>query len=242
MSDYRKSFAISGTDASRASKDFEAWAFERKLKLDGDIPPWLQDEPTSAMNFGTAVHMAILEPQVYAEKAIVMPYVESFALKAGKTIKEEHEAKAREIGGILLKCEEGWAIEKIRKSWASYCQSVFPLGSTVTVEQELYGVHQGVQLKGRLDALCNGTLIDLKTTRDIHKAEQLVVWERYNVQLAHYAHLAGVFQLKIVFVENIMPYRIKVVDVDYDLARKAWELTIEQIKDANLHEGPNGAI
>lgn len=234
--DYRSSLAISGTDASGASKDFEAWAFERRLKLEGAQLPWLADEPSKAQNFGTAVHMAILEPDRYEALKVVMPYVDNFALKAGKTIKEEHEAKAREIGGILLRCEEAWAVDQILKNWRQVAGQVFLAGSTLQVEQRLFGEHNGVQLKGTADAICQGWLIDLKTTRDIHKADQLVLWERYNVQCAHYAHLAGVFRLKVVFIENIMPYRIKIIEVDYESSQLAWEMTISRIKSNGLHE------
>jgi PDDEXK-like domain of unknown function (DUF3799) len=237
MSDtaYHQSRAISGTDMRLASKDFEAWAFERRLKLDGEMLPWLQaDEPSKAMNFGTAVHMAILEPDRYEALKVVMPYVENFALKAGKAIREEHEAKAQEKDGILLRCEEAWAIEKILVNWRQVVDSVFPLGSTFQVEHRVFRDLEGVPCRGTLDGLCQGTVIDLKTTRDIHKAQDTIHWERYSVQVAHYAHLVGCFSLKIVFIENTMPYRVRAYLVDYDKAKSLWEATISKIKDAGL--------
>lgn len=195
-------------------KDFDAWAFERKMKLDGTLPVWLKDEPSEAMQFGTAVHMALLEPKEFERRAVIMPYVESFALKAGKDIKTKAVDHAEAIGGFVLRQEHAWAISQIRNNWQEMTQqnaSVFS-GDWQTEKQIITN-----DLKGTIDLLTPDWLIDLKTAREIHKARDVMVWERYHVQLAHYQRLEHRERCGFVFIENQAPFRCEFIEVSKEL-------------------------
>lgn len=228
--DYRQSLAISGTDVARIAKDAESWLFERSLKLKGELPPWLQFEPSSAQAFGTAVHMALLEPERFEREKVVMPYVPSFALKAGKTVKEEAESEAKAKGGFVLKAEESFAIEYIKANFKKAFTDSF-----IETEKRMFGCIELIECKGTADAFTANLLVDIKTTRDIHNTEEHLYKNFYHLQLAHYHKLANWKKSwAIVWIENVAPYRVKVRVFDdeeiqaaleahsYQLARSQW--------------------
>lgn len=232
--DYRASLAVGGSDLRLAAKDFEAWSFKRRLRLAQATPPWLEDEPTAAMEFGTAVHMAILEPERYREKAICMPYVESFAVKAGKDIKAQAIKQAEAKNGFILRAEHAWAIERIIENFEPF-RSLFP-GQWSTEQSLVKG-----SLKGTADLLTDDYLVDLKTTRDILKIEQIVIWEKYGIQLAHYLHLFPRPKSAVVFIENEAPYRVRVLEQDGHETIKndnEWKDLIGRMVNEGLLEQP----
>jgi hypothetical protein len=237
--DYRQSLALGGTDARLIAKDFEAWWFRRQLVERGELPPWMQDEPSEAQSFGTAVHMALLEPLKFAARCVPMPYVESFALKAGKTIKEEHLAKAREVSeGFILRAEHKWAIEHIERNANKAMQEAFGYTPPARglVEVPFFASLNGVECKGQPDWLLDGLVVDIKTTRDMARTRQTFADERYGIQLAHYARLSNGTGAAIVWVENVAPFRCEVQILDpeeFVMAMNAHAMALERYKDAS---------
>lgn len=212
MNNYRASLALGGSDARLIAKDFEAWMFKRRLIEAGELPPWMRDEPSEAQSFGTAVHMAILEPARFEREAVIMPYVESFVRKEGKDVKERAQAEAKERGGFVLRHEHNWAIDHIR---ASFRKAIEHDPSQVgEVEKTVFGTLDGVACKGMVDWLLDGIVYDVKTTRDITRTGYTYADERYGVQLAHYARLAGAHRAAIIWVENQAPFRVQIQMLD----------------------------
>ena len=115
MTSYRDSLALGGTDIRNMVTDFDAWLFDRKLRLDGTVLPWLQKEPSPAAQFGTAVHMAVLEPERYDTLAVVMPYCENFALKEGRAYKADAQDKCTTPDHFIMRHEHHWAIQQTTK-------------------------------------------------------------------------------------------------------------------------------
>lgn len=229
MESYRAKRAISGTDTSRAVKDFEAWAFERRMKNEGTTPPWLGDD-SAAMAFGTLVHCALLEPQKFEAKAVIMPYVENFALKAGRDIKAEALALAELKNGFIVKQQDAWAIGIMRRNFAA---AVAEFPGQWRTEVTLYKD----DLKGMVDAITPDFCIDLKTTRDIARTDATIHFERYGIQLYHYAHLAERERTAFIFVENIPPFRVKVEhvsDEQFQANGEAWRMVVEKIREQDL--------
>lgn len=212
MNDYRSSLALGGTDARLIAKDFDAWLFKRRLVEAGELPPWMRDEPSEAQNFGTAVHMAILEPERFERECVAMPYVESFVRKEGKDVKERALADAKERGGFVLRHEQAWALGHIRANFRAAIEH--DPSKVGEVEKVVFGSLDGVACKGAIDWLLDGTVYDLKTTRDITRVSYTFADERYGVQLAHYARLAGAHRAGIIWVENQAPFRVRLQLLD----------------------------
>lgn len=214
MTSYRASLALGGSDARLIAKDFAAWWFRRQLIERGELPPWMRDEPSEAQNFGTAVHMALLEPERFERECVVMPYVESFVRKEGKDVKERALAEAKERGGFVLRHEQAWALQHIRKNF-SFAITANP-ATQGEVEKVVFGELDGVQCKGMIDWLLDGAVYDVKTTRDIMRTGYTFADERYGVQLAHYARLAGADRANIIWIENQAPFRVELQMLNAD--------------------------
>ena len=232
---YRCHPAISGTDARLMVKDFEAWAFNRRLKLNNEVPVWLVDEPSEAMQFGTAVHMALLEPEEFRRKAVIMPYVESFAVKAGREIKMDALERAMALdGGFVLRQEHAWAIEQIAINFAPV-RAQFE-GPWFT-EVQTFGAYKGYATKGTVDAFTNECLVDLKTTRDVTRISETIASERYNIQIAHYLHLMPAASAAYIFIENTPPFRVvplRMTEQEVEMAVTAWGMAMDRAIDDGL--------
>jgi hypothetical protein len=232
--DYRATPAFSGTDARRAVSDYDEWHFEQKCKADL-FYPFLVKEPTEAMEFGTAVHFALLEPEVFAQNVIVMPHVESFATKEGKAIKAaaEEEAKTK-FHPIILKAKQMWSIEHLQNNFEKVRQQ---FQGEWKAEHSFFSSFEDVAIKGRIDLLTPDTLVDLKTTRDITSIEQTIASEHYHIQIAHYLRLAPRRNTSFIFLENKPPFRVVVHHIDDDTIRRAhiaWEMVVRRVKSDGL--------
>lgn len=171
-------------------------------------------EPTPAMAFGTAFHLAMLQPEEYALKYVVKPEGMSFATKEGKAWKAEHAESE------ILSFDDA---EKIR----GMCEAVRNCCSAgellVDGEPELAGFWNdpvyGFPCKIKIDYLNKalGTLADLKKTTDarpepfIRKAYSL----GYHIQGAFY--LYGMSQITkrehhdfyLIAVEDAPPHGVQ---------------------------------
>ena len=154
--------------------DYEAIPAIRQshLKLMGICPKaykWsvdemLADEPTAAMNFGTAVHWRVLQPERYLAQVAVKPDVDR-RTKVGKA--EYEEFLLANPGKVIITAEE-----------AETCQAIARELETLTAakkflrpaEYELTLVWRdretGIYCKARLDCYQEhtGVVTDLKTT------------------------------------------------------------------------------
>ena len=211
MSDYRSNPALGGSDLRNMVLDWEKWLFERELILSGQVPEWFDKGPSPAAEFGTLVHRALLEPW-HHQKDVVMPYVRSFALKEGKTIKAEAEEQAKAQGGIVIRHEHGWALEHIKRNFQiMLAENALFETTPESTELECYGKVLDIPIKGKLDWLHDDILIDLKTISDWKKRQEVLFSSCYHVQLAHYESLLPKrpSQLAIIWVESVAPYRVE---------------------------------
>lgn len=217
MSDYRASLAIGGTDIRAMVKDYDKWIFERKLILNGGLPPWLQYDPSPAAQFGTAVHLALLEPEKYDKLAVIMDYCENFTLKAGREIKEKAQALCVTPEHFTMRHEHHWAVQQIRRNFfIALTDNGIPLPQPGDVELERWAVRHGVECKGKLDWRTQGIVYDLKTCSDIHRINSIKYENAYHAQLAHYAALDDLERTAIIWIESVAPYRVVVEFLDED--------------------------
>lgn len=183
-----------------------------------DNPP----QPTPAMRLGDAVHVAVLQPDLFESRYIVQPNIDR-RTKAGK---EEWNAFLAENDGKRILTPDEWAqCLAIRDAVHSH-----PVARRlVTGRTELSAVWQerwyGVMCKGRFDAVPDGlgVIVDLKTTSDASpRAFSRDVFRLgYHIQGAMYLMGAQILGLKvdlfaIVAVEKEPPYAVAVYNVRDD--------------------------
>lgn len=149
-------------------------------------PNRTQAAPTPAMEFGTAVHAAVLEPELFERSYRQAPAV-SRTTKAGK----EAWAEAASEGHILLKTDDWSHIHAIREQVLAHPAAGKALGRPGKAEETFMADDPatGLPIKCRPDYFTDsGWLIDLKTTQDasVKGFQRSIANYRYHVQAAHY--------------------------------------------------------
>lgn len=171
--------------------------------------------PTPAMRFGTAVHMAVLEPELFLESYGEAPDI-SRATKAGK----EAWAEAESTGKTLLTNVELTAIEQMHTKLWEHQAAAKALRAP--------GINEGsyiatcpdtdLEIKCRPDRLLeSGWIIDLKTTQDASAKAfaKSTANFGYHVQAAFYLHTLRSLGVQpkgfiIVAIEKSAPYAVQV--------------------------------
>lgn len=181
-------------------------------------PSRVTPAPTPAMEFGTAVHMAVLEPGRFAYEYTQAPDV-ARTTKAGKA---EWEAAAAD-GKQLLKKDDWHSIQAIRQAIATHPMASKILEASGRSERSLFGTcsRTGLELKCRPDYLTDsGWIVDLKTTKDASARafQKSAATYRYHVQAAHYLHVCElVLQERLkgflfIAVESGHPHAVQVFE------------------------------
>lgn len=159
-------------------------------------PNRVREEPSKALRIGSAVHAAVLEPEVFRQKYIIAP---SFNMRTNDG-KEKHaqlmeHCKANKL--TLIDTEEHALCMKMREAVMKVPAAAVLLEAGVAEqridwEREIVtedGELIGVQLKAKPDWLShNDFIVDLKTTEDASpQGFAKSVWNfRYHVQAPFY--------------------------------------------------------
>jgi hypothetical protein len=214
---YRSAPGLSGTDMAKLYVNPDLFFFERD-----PANAMFKRVPTPAMQFGTAAHLAILEPEEFEKRHVILRHVESYATKDGIAAKKEVQeliAERQLIEPFILKAIELASIrhmaQSFHKRWAEYNEQNFDaLGDWHQAKKELafFTEHEGVTLKGQIDILTTSSIVcDIKTTSAFEWFDRDIEKNGYDVQLTHYAKLADAID-KIVFfaLESVPPFRCSV--------------------------------
>ena len=142
-------------------------------------------ETTEAMQLGTLVHAAILEPLIFEsiieEEYIILPSTIKLTTKEGKTIKQEAEESRKTLlkekdYNMFLSMQENWEKEGYDK-----------LFKNAKFEAVYFGEICGLKAKTKIDIVCEeeGVLGELKTTTTRGIAFQEEAGKSmYNIDLA----------------------------------------------------------
>jgi len=181
------------TDLSNA--DYHAHSAISKSGLDliaraPALYKYRRDNPTprtDAMRWGSLVHTAILEPEKLNDAVAVLPEMDR-RTKAGKeeyaafvmSVGDREPITADEYAELLATRDAAWADPVARKA----------LAMIELVETSIFFRANGIDCRCRPDAiLTNGTILDLKTTRDAapDAFAKSIASFRYHVQAAFYS-------------------------------------------------------
>lgn len=225
------------TDYSAISASMMKVFLHRRRLYDAYFVKRTESPPaaTAAMEIGTLVHAAVLEPDALASRYAVYP--ESLLAKNGaastnaaREFREQNEAAGR----VVMKAADLVVIEAIAESVTRVCGDWLKL--PCRRETVIRWPHEGTALpcKARIDWLIETPVetfvIDLKTTSDASPRGFLKSVENYSYWLpsAHYTEAGGVATGKptsfyFVAVESEYPYTCAIHTLDADSARRAAE-------------------
>jgi len=197
-------------------------------------------EESDAFRFGTLVHLAVLEPQAFRERCVVMPEF-SGTTKDGRPSSRSAEATTKRNEWIAamkaenrITCtqEEMNALHGIVASVSRHSDAKALLQEG-TAEQSIYFAHErtGVVNKVRPDWVNPRlrALVDIKTTQDCSlDAFSKTIWNyRYDFQMAMYSE--GVSQTLFrpkthayIVIEKAAPYEVAVYYADDELLTLGW--------------------
>ena len=188
---------------------------------------------TPAMQFGTMVHRAILEPERYENTVAVTDhrrgtsaYKEFVADNAGKDILKTREAMdIRLIANRVL--EHPYAGAMIRE-----CEHY----------EKPFSIEQlGVPHRGIIDGLGSWFVLDLKTTNRVdHNSLQRTIWEqKYYMQAAIYERAATMMGFDItscfiIAVESAPPHHVQGIELRPEYVARGhfeWERLLQEWKE-----------
>jgi PDDEXK-like domain of unknown function (DUF3799) len=192
--------------------------------LDGDRP-----EPTPAMQFGTAAHTAVLEP----EKLVCAPKCDK-RTKAGKEAAEDFAAEYAGRDVVIVDPDTRDTVRAIADSvWRH------PVAARILAQGEpelsAFGIVEDVRCKARPDWWDSklGVVCDLKTTTDASPSgfARSVANYRYHIQAAFYTDVMAADGFPIesfvfIAVEKTPPYLVGVYVLDteaLDIGREEYQ-------------------
>ncbi len=182
-----------------------------------------KNEPTDAMKFGTAAHMAVLEVEKFKTTYIQKPDGMSFATKEGKAWREENQGKE------ILSFDDYNAIRGIYSAVMAHGKAR-ELLSGGEAEQSYFWADKGtgVKLRCRPDYMTGNVIVDFKTTESAspHKFQHSINKYRYDIQAAHY--LRGLTEINkehynfvFIVVEKTAPYAVALYELDNETLFRA---------------------
>ena len=184
----------------------------RHLKHAMDNP----GETTDAMRLGSALHCACLEPALMADEVAV--WKQRRAGEEWKAFESDNEHRI-----ILTETQYG-----LLKGMASALRQhpVFRewIGRIQEVEVSAFATLEGVECKGRTDALTDEPLIDLKSTGDldIGRFIRTTISLGYDIQGALYTRLFERERFMLLVVESKPPYDVVAFELKQSQLDAGW--------------------
>lgn len=165
---------------------------------------------SAAMQLGSAIHTAILEPKKFYDEYVVMQKFDGRTTE-GKKLKAEYEANAE--GKTTLTADEFAIIEGVLHNYSKNDQAVYY--TTGEIELSHYIDFNGVKVKVRPDCINKvaGFICDPKTCQDNSPKAFLrdVYKYNYHLQAAFYSDMLGIDPKNFVFIgiETKAPYSVE---------------------------------
>lgn len=172
-----------------------------------------RQEPTKAMQIGTAVHAAVLEPHLYQQLVAVIPPDVDPRTKEGKAWKEQYKSRS-----IVLTTPEDLEIQGIANSVRRHpFWDIIHLDHKIEASIFAEDEETGLPLKARPDMWVEDhTLVDIKTTDDASPDAfvRTITNFGYHIQAAHYLAMTGAENFIFVAVERKAPYAVGIYRLD----------------------------
>jgi hypothetical protein len=195
-------------------------------------------DPSDALCFGIASHMALLEPDLFAHRAVVKPDGLSYATNEGKAWRRAH------VGKLIVPFEKAEALRYMHQRMPSEVRAIFArCAKEVTVRTTIDGL--SVQCRPDLWNQASGEKYDLKTIANIDLIDLSIYKHGYYVQDRWYDRVikaetgVGCRRSEFIFCETVPPFRWRIVALDIDfiaMGEKAVDDALHSIK-ARMRSG-----
>lgn len=182
-------------------------------------------EPTDAMNLGSALHVAFLEPEMMTERVVMW--------KGGRRFGATWDAFEHENPGKIILTENMHAdLVGMVRSLRAHPEVRRWLSRIEATEVSAVGDFHGTKMKARGDALTSDPLIDLKTVADGDPRKvRNQAWDLgYYIQAAVHTHLLGRERFILLTVESSPPYDVVPWEIPQALIERGAEEAREIIE------------
>jgi exodeoxyribonuclease VIII len=163
---------------------------------------------SAAMELGTAIHMALLEPELFAATYAILP-VEC----SDRRTKAFKEFAAANSDANFLSPKDYESIKRVTESVVRDDVASRLLCTVDSVEKEHFWTCQatGVKCRAKTDAIRGKGVIDIKTTDDARPRAfaRKIADFRYDLQAAHYLDGTGCEAFLFVAIETTCPWRVR---------------------------------
>lgn len=171
------------------------------------------EAPSAAMRLGSAIHAALLTPEIFEEKFVTMP--ESIKTRRGKAW---DEFLANNAGKEILSLDEVDAVNGVLARQKDTGLDQLDCIRLDDREKSIFWNEDGIAFKARIDAMDyeSGEIIDIKTTKDASPDAFARSCDEfgYAIQGAMYLRAAKAFEkkkfskFKIIAVETSFPFSV----------------------------------
>ena len=178
-------------------------------------------EPTPAMMRGTALHTAVLEPELWDATVAVPPHQFDRRTKAGRELAAEFERE--NAGRIILSPDDADEVRRMADAVRRHPAARFLLELPGRCEASYTwrDPATGVECKTRPDwhSADNRLVVDLKSTKDASRGEfaKSISNYDYHVQAAWNQGALGAEQFLTIAVESTRPYAVAVYPASNDM-------------------------
>jgi hypothetical protein len=170
--------------------------------------------PTSAMQLGTALHTAVLEPELWDATVAIPPHSFDRRTKVGRELAAAFEAES--AGKLVLSPEDADQVRRMADAVRRHPAARFLLELPGRREASYTWTDSatGLQCKTRPDwhSEDRRIVVDVKTTRDASQVEfaKSIANFDYHLQAAWNQDALGAEQFLAIAVENERPYAVAV--------------------------------
>lgn len=163
---------------------------------------------TAAMELGTAIHIALLEPERFAANYVTLP-----AECSDRRTKAFKEFAAANSKANFLSPKDLETIKRVAESVMRDDVASRLLSAVDSVEKEHYWTCEdtGVKCRAKTDAIKGRGVIDIKTTDDARPfafARKIAEF-RYDLQAVHYLDGTRCETFLFVAIETTCPWRVR---------------------------------
>lgn len=170
--------------------------------------PFYRKPPSAAMAFGTAMHLAVLQPDIFKNEVKLIPQEHRTPSGEISTKKETKAFLAQNNDTVFLSDSDFLLVNFL----GDRCKNAFwKFLEKAKTEQVILTEIDGIQLRAQIDIIdfeCG--VHDLKTIKSFDDVEETIKKKHYIEQLSWYAHLTKGHVGKLLFAETEIPYRCMV--------------------------------
>ena len=189
---------------------------------------------TPAMNFGSAVHSVLLEP----EKKEILALPKNLNLRTKKDKEYKKQLISDNPDKIVVSGEEKDSLDQIAQNAMNNELANKLLFTLDEIEYSYYGTYEDVPVRIRPDGIKKGRyIIDVKTCQDASpKAFRSAIYNyAYHLQACFYSEMLGYdpASFRFIAIENRYPFDVAVYSLSDDLINKgklAWRIAFDSWK------------